>query len=45
MTRQVTIDLSDDVYRWLDERRRALKLKTVAQIIQQLIDERRLMGW
>jgi len=45
MTKQVTIDLSDDVYKWLEERRRTLKLKTVAQIIQQLIDERRLMGW
>jgi len=45
MTKQITIDLSDDVYKWLDERRRALKLKTIAQIIQQLIDERRLMGW
>ena len=45
MTQQVTIDLSDDVYKWLDDRRRALKLKTVGEIIQQLIDERRLMGW
>jgi predicted CopG family antitoxin len=45
MTKQVSIDLSDDVYKWLDERRRALKLKNVAQVIQQLIDERRLMGW
>jgi hypothetical protein len=45
MTKQVTIDLSDEVYEWLDERRRALKLKTVGQIVQQLIDERRLMGW